>query len=272
MQKIAKAVYRRLLISLLTISAALAAAPSSSLAEQAKPFPSNGRGDYQLGGAYPPPEGVQVLVRDSKEKPLKGKFNVCYINGFQTQPGESWPSDLILKDSKGRPIVDPDWPDENILDISTDAKRKKILKKMEVTIANCAKAGFDAVEFDNLDSYTRSRGLLKLAATKEFARLLVAATHGKGLKGGQKNTPELTASDRKKIGFDFAVAEECQRYDECAQYTKYYGTRVMDIEYTDNLKGKPANVCADRSRPAITIIRDRELIPRGKKGYFYHAC
>jgi hypothetical protein len=34
--------------------------------------PANGAFDYQLGGAYPPPPGTQIVTRDRTESPLGG--------------------------------------------------------------------------------------------------------------------------------------------------------------------------------------------------------
>ena len=47
--------------------------------------PSGGKFDYQLGGAYPPPPGTNILVRDRLAKIDPDLYNVCYVNGFQTQ-------------------------------------------------------------------------------------------------------------------------------------------------------------------------------------------
>ena len=117
-------------------------------------------------------------------------------------------------------------------------------------IAGCAAHGFQAIEFDNLDSYTRSKGDLTLSQAIGFATTLVRAAHQHGLAAAQKNTSQLGARGRDTIGFDFAVAEECDRYAECASYTKVYGSRVIDIEYTDNLRGSFAAVCRRAATPA----------------------
>src|SRR5215218_1299312 len=44
--------------------------------------------DYQLGGNRSVPENVGIVVRDRKAQPEAGRYNVCYVNGFQTQPDE----------------------------------------------------------------------------------------------------------------------------------------------------------------------------------------
>ena len=92
-------------------------------------FAPNVAFDYQLGGAYPPPAGVELLVRDRKDRTAPGRYNVCYVNGFQTQPDERdfWTSehpDLVLRDEGGQPVVDPDWG-EWLLDVTTADKRRR---------------------------------------------------------------------------------------------------------------------------------------------------
>ena len=73
-------------------------------------LPPAGAGfDYQLGGGYPPPAGVTVVARDRHDPPA-GDYSICYLNAFQTQPGERrrWPRGLVLT----RLGDDPGWPGE----------------------------------------------------------------------------------------------------------------------------------------------------------------
>lgn len=228
--------------------------------------------DYQLGGDYPPPDGVTAVVRDSTATPAPGLFNICYINGYQTQPGATWPTALLVPGPDGKPLADAGWPDEYLLDVSTADHRTQNLRLLLPALQSCADKGFDAVEFDNLDSYTRSDGVLTLDHSIAFATLLVGAVHGMGLIAGQKNTSELGTTGRDVIGFDFAVAEECHRWDECAAYTDVYGDQVIGIEYTDDLRGSFADACADPARPRSLILRDRMLVPAGNPDYAFAHC
>ncbi|CAN5364297.1 endo alpha-1,4 polygalactosaminidase [soil metagenome] len=235
-------------------------------------FPSGAVADYQLGGAYPPPPGVTVVARDSLEEPAEGIYSICYLNGFQTQPGADWPDDLVLVDDSGERLVDPNWPDENIIDISSREKRVRAASRLYDGIDLCAAKGFDAVEFDNLDSFSRSDGQLTLDDAVQYATLLTAHAHGAGLAAAQKNTGELGVRGRDEIGFDFAVVEECDQFDECGTFTEVYGERVIDIEYTDELRRPFEEVCAAASTPATTILRDRDLTPLGSPDYVYERC
>ncbi|WP_448949853.1 endo alpha-1,4 polygalactosaminidase [Labrys neptuniae] len=246
--------------------------PSFAQALEIAGLPKNAIADYQLGGAYPPVPGVTVVARDSTAEPVPGLYNICYVNGFQTQPGAAWPPQLLVRDQKGRPRVDPDWPDEHFLDISSEKNRNDILQRLTGTLSRCAQAGFNAVEFDNLDSFTRTQGALKREDAIAFATLLVKAAHAQKLAAGQKNAPGLTNSERKQIGFDFAVSEECHRYAECASYSNFYGDQVINIEYVGHIRGKLSELCAARDLPANTVIRDRNLISPGNKGYYFDNC
>lgn len=245
---------------------------SLPLAAEVGPLPPGAVADYQLGRGYSPPEGVTVVVRDSTDRPEPRLFNICYVNGFQTQPGADWPADLLVTRWDGVPIADPDWPDEYLLDISTPKKRMANLSLVLPTIRTCADKGFDAVEFDNLDSYTRSDGKLSQRDALDFARLLIMAATDLGLPAGQKNAADLGWRGRR-AGFSFAVAEGCHRWYECAAYTRVYGTaQVIGIEYADDLRGSFAEACADPDRPGSLILRDRLLLRPEADGYVFEAC
>jgi hypothetical protein len=265
-----------LLVGLVVAASALTGCASSG-GSGIPALPTGVKFDYQLGGGYTPPTGVKIVTRDSTDTPAKGLYNICYINGFQSQADQKsfWlpkHADLIVDGPDGKPIMDPGWPGEMILDSSTAAKRKALEAIMETTISGCATKGFDAVEFDNLDSWTRSHGKLTKADNVALATLMVQSAHNYGLAAGQKNTPQLGAVGKNSIHFDFAVAEQCYRYNECSSYTKVYGGAVLDIEYTNDLRGTFASDCAAKNRPAMMILRDVNLTMPGSKAYAYQAC
>ena len=77
------------------------------------------------------------------------------------------------------------------------------------------------------------------------------------LAAGQKN---LAGFDGTRIGYDFAVAEECGRYRECAAYTRAYGARVLAVEF------RPADfrwICERFGDRLAVVLRDHDLSPRG---------
>lgn len=235
--------------------------------------PAGATPDYQLGGGYDPADGVGIVGRDRSDVPADGLYSVCYVNGFQTQPGEldTWPDDLVLQ-SDGEPVFDPDWPDEALLDTSTDERRERIAEIVEPWIEGCAESGFDAVEFDNLDSYTRSDDALTLDDNLALAALLVDVAHDSGLAAGQKNAAEDAPVLRERAGFDFAVVEECSVFDECGAFTDVYGDAVIDIEYSDELPRSFDEMCAEDDAPSSMVLRDRDLVTPSDDGYVFETC
>lgn len=252
-----------------TVAVSSGAAPALMLP------PADGRFDYQIGGAFTPASSVRIVVRDRTAAPAAGRYNICYVNAFQTQPEAAgwWKAnhDELLLRRRGAYVVDSAW-NEILLDTSTPAKRTAIAAIVGRWVDGCRRDGYQAVEPDNLDSWTRSKGALTMAAGKALAKLLIDRTHAAGLAIAQKNTAELGSSG-KALGFDFAVAEECFANDECGRYTKAYGAQVYEIEYTDN--GGTRNftaACAARGASISIIYRDRDVLPRRRSGHVSQAC
>lgn len=240
--------------------------------------PANAGLDYQIGDPYTPPSGVQVVARDRGATPAAGRYNLCYVNGFQTQPDDEdwWRSthdDLLLK-RDGRYVTDADWG-ETLLDISTPAKREALAAIVAQWIDECAAKGFQAVEADNLDTWTRSHGLLTMEHAVAFATLLAAHAHAKGLAIGQKNALDLSSAGRTQVGFDFVVAEECADYElrpgtpECQGYIDVYGDQVFVIEYDD----EHFELACERFGSRLSIVRrDVDVTAPGSRTYIFKSC
>ena len=214
--------------------------------------------DYQIGGGYPLPAGVSVVSRDWRDNPA-GDYAVCYVNAFQSQPGEGWPRTLVL-----RRFEDPDWPGEFAIDISTGAKRARAVRHVERRLRRCAAKGFKAVEYDNLDSWTRfPRAPFHRRDSIAYAKRLVRAAHRHGLAAAQKNTVELNGP---RLGFDFAIAEECGRWRECGRYKAMYGQHVLAIEYRRRDMRRTCRVFSS------VVLRDAEVRRAGEPGYRFGRC
>lgn len=231
--------------------------------------------DYQLGGAYPPPPSVGTVTNDRSD-PASGTYSICYINAFQTQPGEArwWltrHANLVLR-VHGRPVADRNWSGEYLLDVSSPARRRAVSAIVGGWIDGCARAGYDAIEPDNLDSWTRSRKEISQTDAVAYARLLVDHAHDRGLAVAQKNAAALLPR-RAAVGWDFAVVEECQVYQECARFERVYGPAMIEIEYSD--AGGRANfsrACRARGDRIAVVYRDRDLVPVGRPGYVFDTC
>lgn len=233
--------------------------------------PANARVDYQLGGAYALPGGVQIVSRDRSAAPAAGAYNICYVNGFQIQPDEEslWLTqypELILRDGTGKPVIDADW-NEMLIDISTAAKRTAVAAVVGAWIEGCASAGYDALEIDNLDTFTRSGGRLTEANAIAMMKMFSDTAHARGLAVAQKNSAELVGN-KAQMGTDFVVAEECNRYGECGDYMSAYGDHVIVIEYrqADFDQG-----CAGFPELSV-VLRDRNLVVPSQTGYLFAGC
>lgn len=245
--------------------------------------PVNGQFDYQIGGAYAPVSAVAIVDRDSSEPAVSGKYNICYINAFQAQPDATawWKAnhdDLLLKTAAGKYVVDSGW-NENVLDTRTAAKRTALAAIVNGWIDDCKAKGYQAIEPDNLDSWDRSKSLITKANNIAFATLLAQHAHSIGLAIAQKNASEIANEGKNQVGFDFAIAEECQRYSgefgakECDDYMHYYGNNLIEIEYNDNGGTSSYNAACTARGAAISIIyRDRDVVPKGTSGYIYQGC
>jgi hypothetical protein len=266
-----RALIAALLGSLLIVSAAAAGAPELP----ALGPPVHARFSYQIGGSFPPAAGVGIVDRDRHDAPAAGLYNVCYVNAFQSQADEHrwWLKHHrgLLLFRHGHAVNDGEW-NEQLLDTSTVAKRRALARVVGGWMAGCARAGFNAIEPDNLDSWSRSQGTLTVHDNLAFAAALTARAHKLGLAIAQKNAAEVTAKG-KHIGFDFAIAEECQAYSECGSYTRVYGDHVVEIEYPDN--GGRANfdaACRARGARISIAYRDRDVVPAGQRGHVERFC
>ena len=247
--------------------------PTTAAAGTWAPPPANGAFDYQIGGPYTPPAGVTVVSRDRDASPAAGVYSICYVNAFQAQTeAASWwktnHPDLLLHDKSGSLVIDDDW-NEILLDISTAAKRTALTTIVGGWMDGCASKGFKAVEPDNLDSWTRSGGLLTQSQAVAYATSLAGYAHGKGLAIAQKNTAEFSTAQSKQAGFDFAIAEECADYDECQDYTATYGSHVIVIEYSQSGFTK---ACNGYGSSLSIVLRDVDVTARGSGSYVFKTC
>nr|WP_237686610.1 endo alpha-1,4 polygalactosaminidase [Arthrobacter jiangjiafuii] len=180
----------------------------------------------------------------------QGRHTVCYLSVG------SWED--FRGDAGGFPVstrgaVMDGWPDERWLDIR---RMDVLLPIMGARMDICAAKGFDAVEPDNVDGYLNETGFPLTAADQlAYNRAVAELAHARGLSVGLKNDvdqiPELVDH------FDFAVNEECVRYDECDLYQPFTlaGKAVLHVEYDGAL-----DFCAEsRQRGFSSLLKPLEL-------------
>jgi len=154
-----------------------------------------------------------------------GAHAVCYVDAGTWEDfrpdANAYPSS-VLGLSNG-------WPGERWLDIR---QTSVLLPIISARVAKCATAGFDAVEFDNVDGYTNTTGFpLTGAEQLTFDTALAGIAHGDGLSVGLKN--DLDQLSALQNDFDFAINEQCAQYRECDAYDGWTaaGKAVVEVEY-----------------------------------------
>jgi len=146
------------------------------------------------------------------------------------------------------------WPGEKWLDIR---QTSVLLPIMEARVQKCRQAGFDGVEWDNVDGFSNRTGF-PLTANDQlvYDASLANLAHSYGLTVALKNDVEQVPDLAPY--FDYAVNEQCQQYNECGGYTTYFinaNKAVFQVEY----KLSQAKFCAKANagnRNAITKTFD----------------
>jgi hypothetical protein len=159
---------------------------------------------------------------------------VCYVDAGTW---EDWRPDAgrYPANIRGKPNG---WPGERWLDIRAITLLQPLIG---ARVTKCAKADFDAVDFDNVDGYANDTGFPLTAAQQlTFNRMLARVAHAHGLAVGLKN--DLGQAAVLRTSFNFAVNEQCFEYHECDAYDAWTrsGRAVVEIEYS----GSAAQYCA----------------------------
>ena len=103
------------------------------------------------------------------------------------------------------------WPGEKWLDIR---QTTTLLPIMQARVQTCQLAGFDGVEFDNVDGYANRSGF-PLTANDQlvYNASLANLAHQFGLTVALKN--DMAQVGALKPYFDYAINEQCFQYREC---------------------------------------------------------
>jgi hypothetical protein len=196
---------------------------------------------FDVDGADTPRATVRTLQR-------RGSRVICYLSAGSW---EAWRRDAeaFPAEVRGRPLAG--WPDERWLDIR---RLDLLLPIMERRVAACRAKGFDGVEPDNVDGYANVSGF-PLTADHQLAynRAIAELVHRYGLAVGLKNDAAQVRA--LEPAFDFAVVEECVRYEECAAYRPFLraGKAVLHVEY----EGRMSQICRESARLGLSTIRKR---------------
>jgi hypothetical protein len=174
---------------------------------------------------------------------------VCYVSGGSLEnwrpDASSFPPSVLGKVLDG-------WPNEKWLDVAQTSVLEPL---MRARAQKCKAAGFDAIDWDNVDGYANDNGV-GITAPKQIAynQLLAKIAHDLGLSVALKN--DLDQIPALVGDFDFAVNEQCAEYNECAAldpFTKA-GKAVVQIEYAGQTSAFcPAANTAGRSASKMVL-------------------
>lgn len=151
--------------------------------------------------------------------------------------------------------------DEHWLDTRSSSVRSIMLERLDLA----RDKGCHGIDFDNVDGYLNNSGFsLDMSTQLEYNRFLAFAAHDRRLILSLNNVPEL-ASSLSTI-FDFAVAEECFRYNECQSYQPFISRQkpVLAIEYTPY----SAQQCAEAKAALISLAYFNQALD----GTRYDTC
>ncbi|WP_328990168.1 endo alpha-1,4 polygalactosaminidase [Kribbella sp. NBC_01245] len=200
-------------------------------------------------------DGERTTKAQVDELHRRGRRAICYVNvgayeNFRPDKAR-FPAQVLGKTMDG-------WPDERWLDI----RRWDLLAPiMAARFGACRAKGFDAIEPDNVDAYSNESGFPLTASDQlRYNRRIAMLAHRIGLSVGLKNDLEQVRA--LQPSFDFAVNEECMKYDECALLTPFRqaGKAVLHVEYDL----APAEFCARAKQLGFSSMR-KPLILRAER-------
>jgi len=162
---------------------------------------------------------------------------ICYLDAGTDEPFRPDHQDYLDFDAAcggcllGRSVAG--FAEERWLDIGDrHGQRTFVLGRVAARLERCRVAGFDAVEFDNVEGYANRTGLpLSQSAQLLFNTALANLAHARGLTVALKN--DLEQIRELLPYFDMAVDEQCQEFDECDALAPFVaaGKAVFQVEY-----------------------------------------
>jgi hypothetical protein len=195
---------------------------------------------YDIDGVEAGADTVAALHR-------AGRKVVCYVNAGAAE--DFRPDHAAFPDDvQGGP---DGWNGERLLDI----RRIDVLEPiMAARFDMCREKGFDGVEADLVDGYVQASGFPLTAADQlTYNRMLADLAHERGLSIGLKN--DLDQVVELVDEFDFAVNEQCFRYEECDRLAPF--VRAGKAVFTAEYELEPAEFCPAARAAGLSSMQKR---------------
>ena len=195
----------------------------------------------------------------------RGGHAVCYVNAGTAEKFRPDYRKYVRFNRRvggrliGKPFSDR-FSNENWLDLGPKRHRRFVLGRVEARTELCARAGFDAVEYDVVDAYAQGRAVtgFRMTAREQltYNRAIARIAHREGLAVGLKN--DLGQLRQLEPSFDFAINEQCLQYDECTNnpppgYRAFLdaGKAVFVVEY----RRRPDQFCPEANALGVSAIK-----------------
>lgn len=210
-----------------------------------------GRLDASVDVALYDVDLFDVSEREISKLKSKGRTVICY---FSAGSREDWRADADdFRESDYRWRVSG-WHGERWLDTRSPRVRRIMRARLDLA----KKKGCDGVEPDNVDGYDNSTGFdLVREDQVDYNLFLSAEAHVRGLSVGLKNAPDLARE--LEPHFDWALSEECLRYDECREFRRFLeaGKAVLHVEYVNSHgegRSRKREICGDWNRRGFSTL------------------
>ena len=205
-------------------------------------------------------DGFDTPRRTVKRIHGSGSKAICYVNVGAWEnwrpDKEKFPKSVLGRNYSG-------WAGEKWLDIR---RIDKLAPIMRARFDICRQKGFDAIEPDNMDSYTNNTGFpIKAKHQLRYNKWLAKEAHKRGLAIALKNDPAQARGLQPY--FDFAITEDCFDQGWCYKMWPFIssGKAVLAAEYTDT-GIKRGEFCTRAKRMKFDAIHKKRNLGAWRRG------
>ena len=196
-------------------------------------------------------DGKTLNTRNVARIHRAGGRAVCYLSAGTA---EQWRPDAATLPPAVTGRALDGWLGERWIDVRALDSLRPI---MTARADRCAEAGFDAIDWDNVDGYTQDTGFaLRADDQLAYNRMLASVTRERGMSVGLKN--DLLQVPALVSLVDFTVNEQCAQFRECGLLRPFSnaGKAVVQIEYA----ARTSSFCAvANKRRWSAMLANRDL-------------
>ncbi len=220
---------------------------------------------YQMQGTL---QNYSSLIYDldlfgyslSEIQALKQAGHIVICN-FSSGTYEAWQSDASSFSPSDLGNDVNAGPSEKWLNIRSAAVQAVMISRLNLAISK----GCDGVDPDSADGYANNTGFPLTSSDQiSYNESLAFAAHDRHLIIAMKNNADL--ADSVVDAYDFAIAEQCFQFGECAKYSPFtiQGKAVLAVEYT----AMSSSQCTSARSSSLSLI----YLNKALDGAGYQSC